>query len=103
MISLIVSVIPDDPVNNPDITVDKEIIHLVKLLSAYSGHTSRNPLPRLLQLFEEEGERRKGEDSDVAADDCSVVELFLRHRGITHLSIAMKTNLSLHFMESGLK
>ena len=94
--------IPDDPANNSDTTVDKEIIHLVKLLSAYSGHTSKNPVPRLLQLFEEEEEKKKVAVSDVA-NGCSVVELFLRQRGIIHLSIAIKTNSLLHFMESGLK
>ena len=99
LLSLIASVIPDDPENDwdNDISVDKEICNLVKVLSAYTGPTSKNPIPRLLQLLE------GGERSSTDNTSCSAVDTFLQHNGVIHLSVAVETNNSAIFKENALK
>ena len=65
---------------NDDVEKVREVIELVLVLKQYSGHTSKNPLPRLLKLFEK--------DDHTLSSDMSV---FLLHQGVVHLTNIMET------------
>ena len=73
-----------------DVEKVREVIELVSALKQYSGHTSKNLLSRLLELFEK--------DDHTPSSDISV---FLFHQGVVHLTNIMEAqSISSPLMES---
>lgn len=91
---LLCSIILSDLPGSMDVTLfemcrigGREIVHLVKLLSCFTGYKCKNPMPRLLQLLSVEDSSCCDLDSDV--------NLFLSHDGVVHLSNAMIESCSI--------
>ena len=73
-----------------DVEKVREVIELVSMLKHYPGHITKNPLSRLLKLFEK--------DDHTFSSDMSV---FLFHQGVVHLTNIMETqSTSSALMES---
>lgn len=76
----------------------EEVISVIKVLRRLDEIYAKNPLPRLLALMEKD----VSEEDPIPQTDETLASVFLAHRGIFYLSVAMEHNRNSEFTENAL-